>query len=264
MIAAHRPRAPWIASTSSPSWLRWKASTVEPVLVRHPLGRGDVVGERRRAVDLRLALAEQVEVGPVQQQHDRPVTRIRTAPPVRPDPEIPQREPSIAPEVFRTASGFRRATSGTLERGRPRASVKTVVVRSTDGEGGADDGLGRRRSTTSTPAGPSSTNVRPSSAFLSRPISATRSSGRGPAATVVGSSYVPRRRPRRCSATRSSSMRPSAPGQLGGVDQPDADRLAVGQAVLGGDLQGVGQRVAVVEQRPPAALALVGGHDRRP
>ena len=29
-------------------------------------------------------------------------------------------------------------------------------------------------------------------------------------------------------------------------------------AVVGGDLQGVGQRVAVVEQRPPAALALVG------
>ena len=34
----------------------------------------------------------------------------------------------------------------------------------------------------------------------------------------------------------------------------------MGDVVVGGDLEGVGQRVAVVEQRPPAALALVGSH----
>ena len=49
-------------------------------------------------------------------------------------------------------------------------------------------------------------------------------------------------------------------GQLGREDQPDRHRLAVREVVVGGDLQGVGQRVAVVEQRPPAVLAFVGGH----
>ncbi len=49
--------------------------------------------------------------------------------------------------------------------------------------------------------------------------------------------------------------------QFGGEDQPDRHRLTVREVVVGGDLEGVGQRVAVVEQRPPAAFALVGRHD---
>ncbi len=44
------------------------------------------------------------------------------------------------------------------------------------------------------------------------------------------------------------------PGQVGGVDQSDGDGLAVLQLVVGGDLQRVGQRVAVVEQRSGATV----------
>ena len=50
-------------------------------------------------------------------------------------------------------------------------------------------------------------------------------------------------------------------GEVGGVDEPDRDRLAVGERVVGVDLERVGQRVAVVQQRPPPALAFVAGHD---
>ena len=45
---------------------------------------------------------------------------------------------------------------------------------------------------------------------------------------------------------------PEGGGELGGVDETDADRLAVGQTRGRGDLQGVGERVPVVEQRPVA------------
>ncbi len=50
-------------------------------------------------------------------------------------------------------------------------------------------------------------------------------------------------------------------GELGREDQPDRDRLAVGEVVVGGDLERMGEGVAVVEQRPATALALVGGND---
>ena len=53
------------------------------------------------------------------------------------------------------------------------------------------------------------------------------------------------------------------PRQVGGEDEPDRDRLAVRDPVIGGGLQGVGQRVAVVEQGPTTALALVGRHHLR-
>ena len=56
-------------------------------------------------------------------------------------------------------------------------------------------------------------------------------------------------------------MRPSRCATAGGVDQPDGDGLAVAEVVGAGGLDGVGQGVAVVEDRPSAALALVGRHD---
>ena len=52
--------------------------------------------------------------------------------------------------------------------------------------------------------------------------------------------------------------------QLGGEDEPDRHRLAVGDLVVGGDLDRVSERVAVVEERPPPALALVRRHRHRP
>ena len=57
-------------------------------------------------------------------------------------------------------------------------------------------------------------------------------------------------------------MRPRRVGEPGGEHQPDRHRLAVrhdgGRSL---DLQGVGERVPVVEQRPPAVFTLVGGDD---
>ena len=53
------------------------------------------------------------------------------------------------------------------------------------------------------------------------------------------------------------------PRQVGGEDEPHRDRLAVRDPVIGGGLQGVGQRVAVVEQGTTTALALVRRHHLR-
>ena len=54
---------------------------------------------------------------------------------------------------------------------------------------------------------------------------------------------------------------PSQPGQLGGVDQPDADRVTVPPAELLDLLDGVAERVPVVEDLTAAALAQVRAHD---
>ena len=117
------------------------------------------------------------------------------------------------------------------------------------------------RLTTSTPRGPSSTNVSPSSAFLSRPISAISSSAssrraRSSAARSVPPTtlaVLPRPARRRC-ARAAGRARRRTPAR-----SPTASPWV--SVVAGGDLEGVGQRVPVVEQRPPAALALVGGDD---
>jgi hypothetical protein len=50
-------------------------------------------------------------------------------------------------------------------------------------------------------------------------------------------------------------------GEFGGEDQTDRDRLAMGDVVIGGRLECVGQRVAVVEQCPAAAFAFVRRDD---
>ena len=114
--------------------------------------------------------------------------------------------------------------------------------------------------TTSTPSGPSSTKVSPSSAFLSRAISESRSLDveafrRGDAQAVLAG-HDP--------AVLVDAGLVDAiefAGQLGGEDEPDGHGLAVGELVIGGDLDRVGERVAVVEERPSAAFALVGCHD---
>ena len=122
------------ASTSSPCRRRPRSA------VRH------VVGERRRAVDLRLAVAQQVEVRSVQQQHDRRVHRPRDY------------------DVHRVPRRRRRPDTRWLEH--RIASARSIEAGTHVGLGDAGDDLDA--------AGPSSTNVSPSSAFLSRPISATQ------------------------------------------------------------------------------------------
>ena len=67
----------------------------------------------------------------------------------------------------------------------------------------------RRRSPVSRPFGPSSTNVMPSTAFLSRPNSADQLAGVGVRRHRASAGRT-NATTRRCSATRSSSMRPSA------------------------------------------------------
>ncbi len=69
-MAAQRPRARVDRVDQLALVVRLHVLEREAVPRPRPLGRGDVVGERVRAVDLRLALPEQVEVRPVQQQHE--------------------------------------------------------------------------------------------------------------------------------------------------------------------------------------------------
>src|SRR5579871_3046754 len=91
----------------------------EPVCCRGFRGRGDMVGQRRRSVHLRLALTEQVEVGTGQDEDERRGHRISSI------------------------------TSATVACATP--------------------------DTTSTPPGPSSTKVYPSTAFLSWAINSSSS-----------------------------------------------------------------------------------------
>ncbi len=49
--------------------------------------------------------------------------------------------------------------------------------------------------------------------------------------------------------------------EFGRIDQADGDRFAVGQFVVGRDLQRVRQGVAVVQQRSTPTLTLVGRDD---
>ena len=86
---------------------------------------------------------------------------------------------------------------------------------------------------------------------------------RGPAGTVVGSPYVPPTTGR-CSATRSSSIRPSMRASSAAYTSPMPTASPWVSCVVGGDLQGVGERVAVVEQGPAPALALVARRRPRP
>jgi hypothetical protein len=65
MIAAQRPRAWWMWSTSSPSWLVWCDSTeAEAELRSDALDRGDVVVERGRAVDCGSRSPSRFRLGP--------------------------------------------------------------------------------------------------------------------------------------------------------------------------------------------------------
>ena len=72
-------RFDWMKSMSAPSWFDWNASTLtfQPSagLADHRLD----LGQRRAAVDLRLALAEQVQVGTVDQQDHRAAFRRAAA-----------------------------------------------------------------------------------------------------------------------------------------------------------------------------------------
>ena len=54
---------------------------------------------------------------------------------------------------------------------------------------------------------------------------------------------------------------PGQPGQLGGVDQPDADGITMPPAELLDLLDGVAERVTVVEHLATTAFAQVGAHD---
>ncbi len=92
MIAAHRPRARWTASTRSDSALDWRCSSREPVAGGRLLGGGDVIRQGGGAVDGRLPLTEQVEVGARQEQHDVArslVPKLRRGRPGRPMAERP-------------------------------------------------------------------------------------------------------------------------------------------------------------------------------
>ena len=51
------------------------------------------------------------------------------------------------------------------------------------------------------------------------------------------------------------------PAEVRSVDQPDGNRLAVGQLEVARDLECVGEGVAVVEQNSPIPLTLVGSDD---
>ena len=57
-----------IMSTSSPSWFDWNSTSVDLELLRQRLQALVELGERHAAVDVRLAPAEQVQVGAVQDQ----------------------------------------------------------------------------------------------------------------------------------------------------------------------------------------------------
>ena len=57
---------------------------------------------------------------------------------------------------------------------------------------------------------------------------------------------------------------PEQMGEVGGVDQPDGDRLAMGERVVRLDLERVGQRVAVVQQCSTPGLRARRSTRRRP
>ena len=118
----------------------------------------------------------------------------------------------------------------------------------------------RRPTTTSTPSGPSSTNVSPSSAFLSRRI---RSSSIVGVETGGQVGAQPVLLPDDGEVLVDAAERDATEHvrQVSREDQPDRHRLAVREPMLGRDLERVGERVAVVEDRPAAALAFVGCHD---
>ncbi len=63
-----QPRASWMASISAPSWLDWRMRSSAPRLRRGALERRVDLGQRRAAVDPRLARAEQVQVGAVEDE----------------------------------------------------------------------------------------------------------------------------------------------------------------------------------------------------
>ena len=65
---------------SAPSWFDWRASTLMPERGRVLGDGGDDLGQRRRAVDLRLAQAEPAEVRAVEEQDPHRRSLRRPAP----------------------------------------------------------------------------------------------------------------------------------------------------------------------------------------
>src|ERR671919_367946 len=135
---------------------------VEPGGVGGLAHGGHVVVEGLAPVDPGLPLAQQVEVGPAENQDDRP--------------------PAAVAHVAHVDEPIRSSTA--------RAVPGSTPV------------------TTSTPCGPSRTNVSPSTAFLSRAINAISSAASTEAGRAVGSPYSPITR--RWSPTRAPSIRPSS------------------------------------------------------
>src|SRR5205085_1546127 len=126
-------------------------------------GTGHVFLEGCRAVDQRLALAEQVQVGARQQENDR---------------------------IAHSAISF---------------SAASTSAAATPATG-------------STPAGPSSTNVMPATAFLSRLMSSRSWAVSASGGRVIGRSYPPTTF--RCSSTRRRSMRPRRSARTAAKTRP--------------------------------------------
>src|SRR5205807_9301420 len=124
---------------------------VEAVLFGRGVGRGHVVGQGLGAVDLGLAFAEQVQVRPRQEEHARSIGAAC---------------PGAAPRRFASALAHRAPSS-----------FRT-----------ASTSAGGTSVTGCTPAGPSRTNVSPSTAFLSRPINVSNVSVSASGGTVIGRS----------------------------------------------------------------------------
>ena len=113
--------------------------------------------------------------------------------------------------------------------------------------------------TDSTPWGPSSTNVTPAKAFLSRENSGMH---------VIGARAFGRAKRQLVARDHTTVLGDAIvvdavelPGDLGGVDETDRDRFAVMQVVVARGLERMGERVSVVQDRTAPALALVARHD---
>ena len=187
MIAAQRRRAPWIASTSSPSWLVCNDSTARPC----------------SAATRSVVATWSASVAVPYTSGSRSPSRLRLGPcsssTIGRSPSTPAHATSPHPSVC--CIGVCGSQGSTGARSTRMASAADV------GERGPHRRLGHvrapprrrrgRRARTSDP---------PRRTFLSRPISVTSASGVEPAGTVVGRPYVPPTTAR-CSSTRSSSMR---------------------------------------------------------
>ena len=66
ITAAALAIASWSQSTRSPSWFDWRRSSLSRSALARCVHRGLDVGQRLAAVNPRFALAEQVEIGSVE------------------------------------------------------------------------------------------------------------------------------------------------------------------------------------------------------